>query len=384
MRKKGTSSHFRKATLFIVLAMILQLFFTVLLTPEGLVRLYPYAVYANSEKVENDASFSEYFPLRQEFADCTMFFLSADTTVADTYSVMLDYLRFLKRNFDITTVALNIGKANVERINKCVLASDVDELQNALAELRSNGRFSSELMNFAKGLCMFNKTLTPERKITVKSFLTESLYTATISRMSSDILSNFGNTTPEVSAIMSITDIDKFFDYLTEYADAFTEYLGEEKFNRYMEVKSHYYAGDYNEWTIAEKLPEFAEERALIIVGRDTVGVKSPLRTYVDELGVKGAYMDVKYSDCHGISINAETEVNDIDLPFVSSRSVRFVSREDIEGFRAFYRRIANPAAKDDRRSVEEYLDNLATPSFFVVIGSSAVNYDEENGELTQ
>lgn len=377
MREKGTASHFRRAALFIALAMLLQLLFTVLLTPQGLVRLYPYAVRANSEKVENDASFSEYFSLRQDFSGCTMFFLGADTTVADTYFVMFDYLRFLKRNFEITSVVMNMGKVTADHINKCILAEDIEELHEVLSELRSSGRFSSELLNFVKNLCTFNKTLTPERKITVKPLVADSLYNATISRMSSDILSNFGSTSPEISAIMSITDINKFFEYMTEHSAAFAEYLGEEKYSRYMEIKSHYEAGDYTEWAIARKLPDLVAEPTLVIVGKDTVGIKSPLRRFVDELGVKGAYVEVKYADCRGIAHNTETEINDIDLPFASQRSVRFVARGDIEGFRAYYRLIANPAASEERREAGEYLDTLATPDFFVVVGSSAVSYDE-------
>lgn len=382
MWKKGMGSHFRRAALFIVIAMILQLIFTVFLTPQGLVRLYPYAVRINSEKVENDASFSEYFTMREEFSDCTMFFLGADTTVADTYSVMFDYLRFLKRNFEITSVAMSMGKVTADRINKCIMSTDTDELQEALAELRSSGRFSSELLNFIKNLCTFNKTLTPGRKITVKPLMAESIHNATISRMNSDILANYGNTSSEISAIMSMTDVDDFFAYMTEHAAAFAEYLGEEKYSRYMEIKSHYDAGDYKEWAISEKLPEFVGEPTLIIVGRDTVGIKSPLRSFVDELGAKGAYVEVKYAACHGISKNEETEINDIDLPFSSQRCVRFVSRENIEGFRSYYRLIANPAGKEDRNGAQEYLDTLATPNFFVVVGSSAVNYDENRDEV--
>lgn len=251
---------------------MLQLFFTVFLTPQGLVRLYPYAIRANSKKVESDASFSEYFDLRQEFEGCTMFFLGADTTVSDTYFVMFDYLRFLKRNFEITSIAMNMGKVTAEHVNKCILAQDTTELHEALDELRSSGRFSSELLNFVKNLCTFNKTLTPERKITVKPLIAESIYNATISRMTSDILSNYGSTNPEISAILSITDIDKFFEYMTEHDTVFAEYLGEEKYNRYMEIKSHYNAGDYKEWAIAEKLPDFVADPTLVIVSKDTVG----------------------------------------------------------------------------------------------------------------
>lgn len=382
MRKKGTSAHFRHAALFIAAAMLLQLVFTVLLTPEGLVRLYPYAVRLNSEKVENDASFSEYHTLQQDFSGCTMFFLGADTTVADTYSVILDYLRFLKRNFEVTSIAMSMGKVTADNVNKCILATDTDELHAYLSELSSSGRFSAELLNFVKALCTFNKTLTPERKITVKPLVAESLYNATISRMSSDILSNFSGIGTEISDIMSITDIGQFFEYMTAHGDAFAEYLGAEKYSRYMEIKAHYEAGDYAEWAIARKLPEFVSETSLIIVGKDMVGINSPLRGFVDELGVKGAYVDVRYSDCRGISRNSEVEINDIDLPFSSQRCIRFVSRKDIEGFRAFYRRIANPAKKEERRDIAEYLDTLATPDFFVVVGSSAVNYDVNTVEV--
>lgn len=383
MKKKGASSHFRKAAFFLAAAMILQALFTLLLTPQGLVTLYPYAVRSKSEKVENDASFAEYYPLRREFADCTLFFLGADTTVADSYSVILDYLRFLKRNFEITTLTLSVGTTTADRINTCLAASDTTELLASLEELKSNGRFTLEFINFVKDLCTLNQTLTPERKITVRSMFTESIYSATISRMSSHILSNWGNAGGEVSGIMSVSDVDAFFAYMTEYSAAFTEYLGEEEYNRYMELKAHYEAGDYDEWAIASKLPELADEHTLVIVSQNAVRQKSPLRAFVSELGKNASYMEVKYADSRGLRGGEEIEMQDIDLPFASQRSVRFVSRDDLEGFRSYYRLIANPFAREDRREVEEYLDTLATPNFFVVIGSRAVSYDE-NTEAAQ
>lgn len=375
--KKGASSHFRAAVLFIAAAMVIQAVFTLFLTPQGLVRLYPYAVRLKSEKVESDASFAEYHTLRQEFADCTMFFLGADTTVADSYFVILDYLSFLKRNFEITTLAMDIGTITADNINACLAASDTAGFNEALGNLRKNGRFTVEFLNFVKGLYTFNQTMIPERRITVKSVFTESVQSATVSDMSSDILADWGNLNDEVRGIMSISDVDGFFEYMAAHSAAFTDYLGEDGYNAYMEIRAHHEAGDYDEWAIASKLTDLVSEHTLLIVDQNAVRPKSPLRTFVSELGVNASYVSIMYSGCHGIGPNGEKELNDISLPFASERSVRFVSREKLGGFLGYYRLITNPASSEKRREAGEYLDNLTTQDFFVVIGSDAVKYGD-------
>ena len=375
MKKRGFS-HFRRGAFFVAAAMIVQALFVLFLTPHGLLALFPYAVRFKSETIEDDASFAEYYELRREFANADSFFIGADTSVADSYFVILDYLRFTKRFFDIKNVALKVGESTAERINAC-LSAPAGELESALMEFEKGGRFTVEFLDFVRSLCALNNNLAPKRKLTVRSIYTESAESATVGRISSLIMTNWAKATGEITYAMSISKVDVFLDYFDENSEAFAEFLGEEEYTHFLEIERHYRAGDYNEWALCTKLESFVGEPTLYVVDPEIIGENGSLRDSISALGAKGAYVQIKYADCRTLTSSGVTEKNDIDLPFKGERSVRFVSGDRIDSFRNYYRFIANPSGNETKRTVADALDTFSTRDFFIVIGSPAASYKE-------
>lgn len=371
---KNSGSHFRRAALFIAAAMILQAIFVVFLTPQGLSKIYPYVLRFNSEKIEDDASFAEYFGLRSEFAGNSFFVLGADLGVADSYFVIFDYLRYLKKDFDVDMLALPVTVSCARAINE-YLSSSAENSASALAAVTSNGVFTADFISFLKKLYNFNATLSPRRKLTVCSDYAESLRSASVSRMSTLILNNFGKSTPEVSYALSIETADEFFTYFTDHESAFRDFLSEEEFAYFTEVKAHAEEGDFNEWILSAKLETYADNAILCVVDDPYARPGSPLCDMLSESGIDAKFVSTAYCGCKTLVSGVTEEKNDFDLPFDPGHSVRFASRDEIGPFLRFYRFVSNPSGKEERRSVELIFDKFATPSFFIVVGSEASSY---------
>ena len=375
--KEKNSAHFRRAAIFIAAAMIVQAIFVVFFTPQGLRTVYPYVLRLKSEEIEDDSSFAEYYDLRNEFADADAFFLGADLSVADSYKVILDYIRFTKRYFDISVVALRVGEMSAEKINACLNAPD-DALEAAITDFTTSGRYTTEFIAFVRSLCEFNKTLPPKRKLSVKSIYVESVESAVVGRVSSLIMSDPSGMAGEISYAISISAASEFFDYFDEHAAAFEAFLGAEQYARFVETEAHYRAGDYNEWALCEKIAPTLGVPTLYVVDPSIASPQNAFRYAIAALGAKGAFVQVKYSGCQTLSSAGVVDKNDVDLPFASKRSIRFVSGERLEGFRSFYRFVADPSGKGRKDGEIEAIDSFATRDMFIVIGSPAVSYGDK------
>ena len=376
-RNKTASARLRRAAAFVAAAMLLQALFVVFFTPQGLSRVYPFVLRLKSETIEDDSSFAEYYTLRGEFADADSFFLGADTYVADSYFVILDYLRFTKRYFEVKNLALGVGESSAAKINACLAAPDAG-LEEAFADFRSSGRYTKEFLDFVRSLCEFNKTLPPKRKLTVVPIYVESLDSAVVGRVTANIMSRLAKAPSEVSAALSISRAGEFFDHFDKNAEAFAEFLGEEEFSRLTGIEAHYRAGDYAEWALGERIAATVGEPTLYVVAPEMTSPDSPFRDQVAALGAKSAFVQIKYTGCFTLTSSGEVEKNDVDLPFAPKRGVMFVSGEKLDGFKAFYRFVADPAGDERKKDVAGALDSFSARHFFIVAGSPAAAYKED------
>ena len=373
MEKSG-SSRFRRAALFVALAVIIQAIFVVLLTPQGLSAIYPYLVRQSGEQIKTeDNSFQEYFELRREFADSEAFFIGADTAVADSYEVILDYLRFTNRFFGVSHLALGVHETTARRINDCLNAKTSEQYNEAMALLASSGRFTAEFLSFVSRLCRYNSNLA----LNVHSIYVPSVQSVTSGRISSLVMSGTTQPSAQVSYSVSIRDVDEFFDYFNENSDAFAQFLGDEEYDYFRSVEEHYRAGDYEEWALCEKIKPLVGEKTLFVVDPETAGDYSAFRAGADSLGVKCAFVQVKYVGCRALSTDGNLDKNDLDLPFAPDRGILFVSGEKIEWFRKYYRFVANPSGNESRLALQCALDAFSTRHFFIVVGSPAAAYGE-------
>lgn len=370
MKQKGSS--FRYAALFVALAMVAVFVASVFLTPEGLRAVYPAAVLSAAENVSPDYSFEEYYDLKTSAAGCDMFFIGADTTVAESYTVILDLFRFLCRNFGVRTLALNVGKNTAQRINDCLRAENDADLQEKIKELRAAGLFTEDLISFVRSLAALNGTLPRADGVTVVSVVVDTPAKATVDKIHSELISGWGSVPEHVSEALSISDVDEFFEHFNKYPDEYREFLGDETFENYKRINEHRLAGDYKEWKIAAQLGDLVSVPALITVDRDVVGEKSPLRSYAGKLGAKAAFVGVKYVSSRGLVKGEEIELHDFSMPFAPTRGIYFVSEKSMSRFTGWYRHVCDPSGT--RGDVQALSD---TGDYFVIVGSSAVKYGE-------
>ena len=370
--KKSSSSSFRIAALFVALAMVLQFVAVIFLTPAGLSKVYPFAVDVAAENVVPDYSFDEYYDLKGEFEGSDLFFIGADTTVAESYTVILDLMRFLCRNFGVKTLALNVGRSTVKHINDCIATKDAAELQEQITSLRSAGIFPEEFISFVRSLVALDHTLPSGSGITVVSVYSESAARATVDRVHSEIISRWGNASEAIMESLSISEIDDFFDHFFAHPDDYRKFLGDEEFEFFVQINAHRLAGDYREWRIASQIEEYVSSPILVAVEREVVGADSPLRSYAERMGKTASYVSASYVSCRGLSKGEEVEISDFSLPFAPDRGIFFVSAESISRFTRWSDFVCDPSGTGAASAPFS-----VTPDYFVIVGSKTVKYGD-------
>lgn len=358
----------RVSALFIALALVLQLIFVLFLTPQGLSHVYPYVVRVKSEEIESDASFAEYYDLRTDFADGELFFLGADMNIAQSYFVVIDYLRFLKKSFDINYLALDVTITYAGYINDYISADD--ETLPEAEEKIMRAKKTTAFYEFLKELRDFNKTLTPQRKLTVLGIDTIDIYEEIIDPFRERVIGSWVNTNTSITSALQTDTPDEFFDHFDANAEAFEEYLGKKEFDRVVRARDLYRTGTYNERKLADKIKAIPEGKALCVVSNEHLSAKSPFFGCLED--ERKAYsIQTKYYNCQkGPREQKITTVSDLELPFSSEPNVRFVTEEDTAVFRSFYRTVSNPASREDKAELASFFDEFATPYFFIVSNS--------------
>ena len=362
------------AALFVAAAILIQAFAFVFLTREGLGAVYTAKVRLDAETVEPDYMFGEYYDLKEEYEGCDLFFLGADVTVADSYTVILDLLRFANRNFAVRTLGLNVGKSTASHVNDCLATADDAALEEQILILRGAGRFTEEFISFVRSLCIFNRTMPHGGGIKVISVVTDTPARTTLDKLRSDVISLWNSAPQAVRDSLSFNSLDLFFEHFYENSDAFREFLGDKEFERFKVVDEHRRAGDYSEWKVASQLEGIVSEPALIVVDRGVVGEKSALRRYAKDMGAKAAYLCVNYVSCKGLEKGEEVEITTPMLPTDLEHGVYIVTKNKIGAFLDAFRFIADPTGGGEGSPVL-----TPTKDFFIVVGSGAVIYREIN-----
>lgn len=380
-KRSNFSKGLRTTAIFVAVAFVLQLAFVLFLTPQGLSHLYPYLVRMKSEEVASDASFAEYYDLRTSFADGELFFLGVNTDVAESYFVILDYLRFLKKNFDIQTVALYVTPNVAGYINSYIFAEEGEELEAAKQTLENTGMRTADFYSFVDSLRALNETLSPQRKLTVTGIYAESLENDILNSFTNKLLGGWGGFGDVIMDALSISDIESFFDYFDAHLDSFAEFLGEEEFTRYCNARDLYRAGQYADWKTSLKIAALPEGRVLCVLPNERIAPNSAFYSFIEPLGRKYYSVQTKYHNCEtGSFTNQTTPLSDFELPFSSETSVRFVSEKATASFRDFYKYIANPSGSAEKAQTASAFDDLVTPNFFIVSNSPAAKYELNSG----
>ena len=352
--------------------MVIQFAAVLFLTPEGLSAVFPLAVSYNGETVVPDFVFDEYYDLKSEFEGCDTFFIGADTTVADSYTAILDLFRFLNRYFDVRTLGLNVGKATASRVNDCLAAKSADELEEKIAALRASGIFSGEFISFARALAAFASTRPLGKELQVRSVNSDTVRRATLDKVHSELIARWGSADKELTDALSINDVDVFFEHFYAHEEMYREFLGDEDFARFVEIDEHRVAGDYNEWHIASQMEEFVSSPSLTVVDRTVISQDSPLRAYVGAMGAKSAFVGVEYVSCRGVFKGEEIDVHDFSQPLAPSRGLYFVSETSMSSFVSYCRFIDDPSGGSS-------VSPTHAPDYYVVVGSPAVKYGEDD-----
>lgn len=270
-KKSHASRGLRTAALFIALAFVLQLIFVMFLTPQGLYRVYPYVVRLKSERVRSDASFAEYYDLRTAFADGEIYLLGTDMGVAESYFVILDYIRFLKKSFDIETVALPVTPYVAGIINEYISAQAGDDLEAAEEKLYQTGVRSNEYYDFIKNLRSYNETLSPQRKLNIAGIYTETIENDIINDFVNKVISNWTDAGEVLSRAISISKSDEFFDYFDEHTAEFERFLSEAEFSRYSEARNLYREGVYDDWKAYDKISTLGDGKVLCVLSNERI-----------------------------------------------------------------------------------------------------------------
>ena len=376
--KSHISSRIRSASLFIAAAAVLQFLCVMLFTPQGLSVLYPAVLRFSSEKVAFDGAFTEYYDIRDEFSDSDVFIVGADTGVSATYEAILDYIRFLKQTADISVIAIDTSTYKEDAINLCIASENEAQFQENMKKLRDIGRDTKEFYNFVRELYNINSALTPQRKLRLVSDNVPTLERSTVKRMDDRILSDWPKDST-VSKVFGMKDPEELIVYMRSNEAIFREYLGDEKYEEFMEIGRHAEAGDYVQWQLSGKLDElYSGEKMLVICPAAFLDASDPLGGYLSEKAYSVRSVQIRYSSCESLSSDGTSApVDDISLPFTSENEVRFVSGKSVSGFLGYYEKVANPFAKEDRASLGAALENFSTENFFVICNSGASSYAE-------
>jgi len=373
MEKNIKTAGIRSASLFVAVAFVVQFIFVLLFTSEGLSYIYPLYAGLKSEKIEEDNSFAEYYDLKSEFADKNVFLIGADVGVSKSYDVVLDYLRFVKKTFDVESVILPVGTNTAKKINE-IISAESDSYTSLISALESSGLYTVEFVNFVRDLYKLNGTLSPKRKLTVEGYTVDSVSSVSVTKMTNIILSKWNNSfSRELYDIISKTKTEDFFSYFDSMKEEYYEFLGDETFNEFVEVENHWRNGDYTEWKFVSKIEKYLESKVLILVPDSTV--TSSLSEKLDETESKWCAVKIMYSDCKTLSKNKEVvDREDTVFPFVSSSTFSFVSSKATEPFFERYERIVT---ENDKTSIDE----TVCRNFFIVSSSDASSYKSAEEE---
>jgi len=377
----------RVVGLFILFALVAQTLFVFAFTTGGLDLIYPLVRRFSSESVEiSDNSYVEYYNITADISGAEIIVVGADKRISQTYYVLSDFLHYIKRNVNVSAVALEIGEAETAIINDCIYAPGDIEFNEKIVRLEGLDGMSIEYMSFVEALYKINRTMPPDKKLTVYGIGLDSSAGIICASIDESIRHLYGELGGSYKYFLKSKMIDEFVDYFYEDALSKTDILGglydslkqicdeydvQRKTGRNTDANLHRLLG-----IAADK----SDGRLLTIVDSDRLTYGAEFRNLLEtgiENSLKVLMTELKYVNCE-YTENGETFVKDeLFFPvFTDDVTVRLVRKEASAGFIGYYNSVTKKTHKESDR---EFAFTLVISNGYNMTPYVAGEYEAQN-----
>ena len=360
----------RVICLFVLFALIAQTMFIFAFTTRGLDMIYPLVRRFTSESVEiADNSYVEYYNVTADVSEAEIIVIGADKGISQTYFVLSDFLRYIKRNVNVSAVALEIGEAETVIINDCIYAADDVEFNRKIVKLEGLDGMSMEYMSFVEALYKINRTMPPDKKLTVYGIGLDSSAEIICESVDEAIKHLYADLGGSYKYYLKSRMIDEFVDYFYTDAPSKTEIFGE-LYDQIKQICDEYDVqrkmGRNTDASLHRLLGIAADKsggRLLTVVDSDRLAYGAEFRNLL-ETGINNSLKvlmtELRYNNCfyNETAENGETvEKNDLYFPvFTDDVAVHLVRKKAMAGFTDYYTSVTKKTNEENDREFEFYL----------------------------
>ncbi len=381
---------------FITVSLVLQLLFILFFTTFGITLLYPLVLRVYSEKINmTDNYYIEYYNVREQFEDKELFVIGMDENFSESYDVVLDLLKCIKQNVNVTKILIERGDIETEYINACIGSSDKEEFDTAMKSLRRYCDESEDFYKFVENLYNLNKILPPLRKISAVGISLDRSGTAVLKQIDKYFSGNYSALPREIKITAKTGTMEEFIELF--YALNHNEYpqLGEifgkvdtlcRKYEYAVSLDRSGYDSVVSE-NIMLAVEHYNDIPLFAAVDRSRTKYGSAFYEYLNNQIAKKTntlMTEIKYSNC---TDNSGEKINELMFPMNGSEGVcgvRLINRDDIEWFINYYEFAADTFKMNSDSDKVQRLSRITPNMFFVMSYATPVTYEEKNTEIVE
>ncbi len=383
IKNKHTKKLVRGIIIFAAVAMVIQVAALIFATPGGLYGIYPYILYFNSDRIETgDSGIGEYFSMHSEIENAGLIILSVDTEVADSYRLAADYMKFLGRFTNISSVALYTQNIRMSGISEGIINSNYEKYEGAVELQKKAGVLPDQTYTFVNSVYTMNSRLSPDNKFSLVGIKGHDSFQDVLADMTTELYITPGGTSGEHREIIDAKTGEEYVALFKKHEEKLREILGE-KFDVYKErclyveenaVEENYALNNLKRYAPAGEGTVYAilPER---LCKEDSVFLKKAEETYG-----KVVVTDTVYYDCTTLGDEGEISRNDGDFPAFSD-GIMIAPAKELEGFRNYYKKVVNSFSSEKLEDRMKVIGDAGEKTFFIIVGSGPVTHESDKEE---
>jgi len=373
----------RGTVVLLLLSIVIQSILLLLFTAEGLGKIYPHFLLAESNEIElGDTNLGEYFKLTDDVKDSDLIILSVDTGVKDSFRLASDYLQFIGKFTDVSSVAMYVKNTRIIGMSNAAVKGDYESFMNARELQRKTNVFSNQIYEFCEKVYSINTMRSPDTKLRmigikgyvdlddIKTLLSADLYTAP------------GGYSGEHLNILEAETVEEYIEMFELYEDDLRKMLSG-RFAYYLELYESIVANTIEEDSAIRYLKRLAppENGAVFALLPEYLCVEgSPFLEKVEEIYDKVTVTRTVYYDSKTISDGEEMVRN--DGPFPDDKiGIRILMKNKLVSFRDYFEKVTNYFSSESLEERTKVIGEAGRRTFFIISGSDAVEYGEKTDD---
>lgn len=377
-----SSKQIRGVVIFIIIALFIQLLAVLFLTTSGLGVMYPYLLYMNSKKISiGDNNISEYFPMSDDISDSDMIILSVDTGVADSYRLAGDYLQYISKITEISSVAVYLENMRISGISNAAVSGIYSDFSEACNRQREQEIVPNQLLTFMEKIYSLNLNRPSDAKTSIIGIKGNTSFKGVISSLTGDLYTSPGGYTGEHLEVLDAKTEDEYIRLFKKHKDAIKEVLGS-KFERHLEYYEYIVNGTLKESISIKNLLRLAPSEngaVYAVLPEEFCTEDSPFLKMARENYNKVTVTRTVYYNSKSLADkDSEPVVKSEGFFPGKSNEFRIMYDNSLTWFRRYFAKVSNNFMSEKLSSRMDFIGETGENTYFIICSSKSVTFGNE------